>query len=222
MPCRARAPERSYGSRARRRLFTADTRRRITAVVREIERQTSAEIVVSVAPASARYLEPTMTAGVVAAIGMLLLVVLHPKPVRDEAIVLDVVLAFVVAAVSTDKIDPLRRRMLTHARVVSETARAAKSEFVDRGIARTKGRTGILVYVSSFERRVEVVSDIGVERSVDTGAWRAALRTLEASISAGADIDRFVSALRGVGTVLARGLPREKDDENELPDEVVA
>jgi uncharacterized membrane protein len=61
---------------------------------------------------------------------------------------------------------------------------------------------------------VEVVADIGV----DTKAVQAELDALRASLSHGADLGRFVAAVRALGTPLGACLPRSADDVNELPD----
>ena len=111
------------------------------------------------------------------------------------------------------------RRLLTAQRDrearVRTTARAA---FVDMGISRTMGRTGILVFVSVLERRVEVVADIGVPVQAVGAAWNDALHGLQHAVEGNGDSKAFFAALRTLGPALASVLPRAADDVNELPD----
>ena len=55
---------------------------------------------------------------------------------------------------------------------------AARAAFVDQGISRTRGRTGILVFVSLFEREVEVVADVGVDPVLLGEDWTRAVAAL--------------------------------------------
>ena len=198
--------------------FTDEAKRRVTTAIKEIESQTSAEIIVVVRRVSGRYRHADYLAGSIAAFTMLLAVLFHPKAVRVEAIPIDVALAFAAGAIFTAYFDPVRR-LLAGARTMEEHVRtAAGAAFVERGVSRTRGRSGVLVYVGAFERRVEVVRDIGVDPSTAKDAWERAVRALGDSLREGGDLESFIGALGALGPALAPDLPRREDDENELPD----
>ena len=105
-------------------------------------------------------------------------------------------------------------KVATPAEISARLRAAAREAFVDQGVSRTRRRTGILVYVSTFERRVEIVADI----RVDTKLVDAEVRALAEAVAHGPDLDAFVEALRRFGPALARALPRGADQVNELPD----
>ena len=96
---------------------------------------------------------------------------------------------------------------------------SARATFVDLGVSRTTGRTGMLVYVSMLERRIEVVLDSALDRALLGPEFSRAIGALELAVRRGADFPRFVGALRSLGPILARTLPRLEGDVNELPDE---
>ena len=93
---------------------------------------------------------------------------------------------------------------------------------MDLGVSRTRGRTGILVFVALFEREMEVVADVGIdEAALGLGAdWRKALEELRSSLRPQPAFDRFAEKLRAIAAPLAIALRRAEDDVNELPDEV--
>jgi putative membrane protein len=95
----------------------------------------------------------------------------------------------------------------------------AKS-FVDQNIACTRDRTGILIYVSTFEQRAEVVVDIGIIRRENDGQLARAIAKIENVIAQGGSIEAFEQAVREFGLWLADSLPPRIDDTNELADEV--
>jgi putative membrane protein len=97
--------------------------------------------------------------------------------------------------------------------------RAARAAFFDLGISRTSGRSGILVYVSLFERRCVVLTDIGLAPSLLEPGWAAAQSELALTVKR-RDWAAFHRTLESLGPVLGRAYPRSEDDVNELPDEV--
>jgi uncharacterized membrane protein len=91
---------------------------------------------------------------------------------------------------------------------------------MDEGVGRLRGRNGILVYASQLERAVVVVPDLGLDVTRLGSAWQAAVDRLEAALTPRLDLDAFEVALRALGPLLGRVLPRSHDDVNELPDAV--
>ncbi|WP_439499290.1 TPM domain-containing protein [Bosea sp. (in: a-proteobacteria)] len=97
----------------------------------------------------------------------------------------------------------------------------ALREFTARGLTRTRGRTGVLLYVALQERYAEVVADLAIEDEIDPAVWRGIIEPLleaarEDRLRAG-----LVDAVGAVGAVLARHAPPAADDVDELPNKVV-
>ena len=194
--------------------FTEQARKRVTEAVVDVESHTAAELVVVVHRTSGAWREVDLAVGAAAAFGVLLLVLFHPKPIPVVAMPVDVALAFAAGAVLSASIAPLKRLLLPRRRVQAQVLTCARAAFVEQGVSRTRGRTGVLVYVSTFERRVEVVADIGVRREV----LDVPVQGLSRAVAQGADFEAFVEALRAFGPALGADLPRATDDINELPD----
>jgi uncharacterized membrane protein len=95
---------------------------------------------------------------------------------------------------------------------------SARATFTELPCSRLPGRNGVLVYVALVERQVEVITDCGLRQDALGPAWREACAALDATLRPRPDVDRFVAALRNLGTVLGREHPRLADDVNELPD----
>src|SRR4051812_1814912 len=103
-----------------------------------------------------------------------------------------------------------------------EVLRAAHATFVERGVHRTRDRSGLLVYISWLEREVAVIADAGadsgIERALPAEIHADAVRSLIAAIPDGGaavarQLERFAPAL-------AAAMPRRDDDVNELPDAI--
>ncbi|MFT3769134.1 MAG: hypothetical protein QM820_27150 [Minicystis sp.] len=204
-----------------RAFFSPDAKARVRDAVAEVERQSAAEIVVALRRSSGHYRHADFIAGGLAALAALCVFLYHPEPFDFTFLPLELLGFFAAAATATAQLPGLRRA-LTARRVRDENVHdAARAFFVDRGLTRTAGRTGILVYLSVLERRVEVVADIGVDEAALGQPWIDAKTKLDRALAAGS-IDDMLAALRGLGPILGAALPRAEDDVNELPDEVAS
>jgi len=186
-----------------------------------VEGQTSAELVVSVSRCSGHYRHADYLFGFVLLILVLAFYLFYPEPFMDDIAAVLLLASFVIGSAFCSAFAPLRRLLVRSAVKNQAVTRAAKSAFVDQGISRTRARTGILVFVSLFERRAEIVPDIGVPVDRMGDDWKKAVEAIQNSVKKGANFDDFVAQLSRLTPVLSRCLPREIDDQNELSDEVV-
>ncbi|AZI37361.1 hypothetical protein NT2_01_01470 [Caenibius tardaugens NBRC 16725] len=86
---------------------------------------------------------------------------------------------------------------------------------------RTRGRTGILIYLSMREHRAEIVADETIATRVDPEVWGDALSAMLAELKQGQVAEGMCAAVDRVGAILAQHLPRDANDENELPDRLI-
>jgi len=204
-----------------RAFYLAESKARVNLAVREVEAQTSAELVVAVRHSSDAYRDLDYLIGFLTSLAALGALLFSDVPYRVDWMPADVVIAFILGAVAARHAPPLRRVVLGRRRAKIRVETAARAVFYDRGITHTHRRTGILVFVSTFERQVSVLVDVGVDTAAVGEPWNLAVRALENAI-AGLDFERFVAALRSFGPALAGALPQQEGDVNELPDEVDA
>jgi putative membrane protein len=191
----------------------------VAQAIREIERVTSAEVVVAVRASSGHYRQTDYLVGFALSFAALLVFLFDSHEFSIDWMPLDSILAFALGAYLSASV-PLLRRTLTSRRLMRENVRtSARATFFDLGISRTSGRTGILVYVSMFEKSVEVVTDVGIDAAVLGAPFKAAVAALDTALHRGASFARFTEALRALGPILGKTLPRLADDVNELPDE---
>jgi putative membrane protein len=86
-------------------------------------------------------------------------------------------------------------------------------------VFKTAGRTGILIFLSLFERRVVILADSGIHAAVPPSAWDEIAGRLAASLKRGERGAALVRAIQECGALLERPpLSRAADDANELPD----
>jgi len=189
--------------------------------VRAVEARSAAEVVVAVRERSGSYLHADLVAGIVAANLVLFYQLFSPWEFSLPLIQVAPTGVGLLVGLATS-ITPWARRALTPRRTREAMVRtAARATFVDKGVAGTRARTGILIYVGVLERTAEVVADVGVTRAVPADRWAAATARVSQSARHG-DGAAVAAAVAGLTDVLAAALPRSADDVNELADEVGA
>jgi putative membrane protein len=198
--------------------FDDAAKRAVRTAIERIEKQTCAEVVVTVRREAGRsYRDVELACGAVAAFVVLLLLLFLPKEFSTTWMPLDVALAFGLGVFVCRQARWLKRLLISRTRRHGETRRAAFEAFHELGIGRTSGRHGILVCVGVFERQVVIVPDVNVEPAL----LRDATAKLEAAVErANPSVEHFVAALELIGPALAKTLPCRDDDVNELSDEV--
>jgi putative membrane protein len=98
--------------------------------------------------------------------------------------------------------------------------RVAMEQFRERGIARKKDRSGILIFVSLAEHYARIVADEGIAARVRQSQWQAAVDALVAHMREGRIADGFITAIDLCGAELATHFPRTAASGEELPDRI--
>jgi len=86
---------------------------------------------------------------------------------------------------------------------------------------RTRGATGVLLYLSLAEHRAELVADAPIHSRVAPEVWGEAMAVLIAAVKDDRPGDGMAAAIERIGAVLAEHFPRDANDLNELPDRVI-
>jgi putative membrane protein len=202
-------------------LFAKEAKERITKAIGAIEKTTSAEIVVAARPIAGEYRSVDFVFGAICALVFLSVFLYHPDPFDFTFFPLEQAGAFVVGAIFCAHVPPLRRLFTWAEDRRRNIERTAHATMFEKGITRTRGRTGVLVLLSAFERDVVIVLDHGLDKATlakDLERADAALRMAVVQDN----VDAFVGALDVFGEALAKAHPIQADDIDELGNEVAA
>jgi len=200
------------------KFLDAAARTAFTRAIEAIEQVSAAEVVVAVRRRSASYLHANVAIGVAVAVAGLAAMLFSAHEFALTSILIDPFVVGGVAGAVVELLPTVKRLLSPRAMRQREVLRGARATFVERGVHRTRDRSGILVYISWLEREVAVVVDAGIERALPAEIHADAVRSLTAAISGGGaavarQLERFAPAL-------AAAMPRRDDDVNELPDAI--
>lgn len=111
----------------------------------------------------------------------------------------------------------LQRLMIPRHRREKNTRERAELEFFRSGIPQTKGRTGVLIFVSLMERWSVVLADEAISQKLPAETWQEILVILNSQITAKDLALGLVPAIEKCGQLLSMHFPKDAQDINELP-----
>ena len=96
----------------------------------------------------------------------------------------------------------------------------AVRHFMESGVYNTKDRTGILIFISALERRVELLADRGISEKISREKWQGIVNNITGGIKANKLTEHLTGSIRECGDLLAEHFPIQPDDVNELKDNI--
>ena len=192
---------------------------RTAEAIRAVEAQTAVEVVVAVRRRASHHVGVSLAFGLALAVVVFAVMWFSPTVYDVRTMPLDAALAFVLGAALAASVPSLRRLLTPRGFRSRSVEAAARAAFCALGIEKTRGRTGLLVFVALFEEEAVLVPDSGIPAALVTGPLAALREALSAAV-ARSDLDAFLTALARLGPACSAVLPRQADDENELCDDV--
>ena len=188
----------------------------VEGLIRAIEKDSSAEVVVELKWHSGSYAHADLRVAAIAGFGSLLFVLFAPLTFAPRVVPLLVGVSWATGWLLSRSSDSVRRLLTSRRERLANSRMAAAAAFVERGVANTRNETGLLVLFSRLERRIEIVADRGVLDVVPVLEWNQLME----AIGRDATLAELSTVLQQLRSLLARCLPAGAEDVNELPDVV--
>jgi putative membrane protein len=126
------------------------------------------------------------------------------------------------AALAAMFMAPFARLLLRRNRAGIEVRHYAESLFFRRSLFRTRERTAVLILVSLFERRIEILPDEGLNARVTAAAWDGVITRMTPHLRNERPFEALKEALEAVEAVLeSRGFHAGPDASDELPNRTI-
>lgn len=201
--------------------FTHEERERIRAAVAESERLTSGEIATMVVDASDSYREAEILGAVLLSGLLSLIVAVAVHHVTIWSYIPLVVLLYFPCRQLFRFVPRLKLPFAGRRRLVETVRERAVRAFYEKGLYRTQGETGILIFISLLEHKVWILGDRGINEKIQPDFWRKLASELAGGLRQGRACDALVAVIAACGIELAAHFPPRSDDVNELRDEIL-
>lgn len=117
--------------------------------------------------------------------------------------------------------EPVRFALVPKLVMRARAHQKAIEQFLAQSLHTTKGRTGVLIFVSFAEQYAEIIADEGIYRKVPPDIWNDLIEELTGHIAAGQRSKGFVKAIERCGKILAEHFPPGTGDTDELPNHLI-
>ena len=216
-------------------LFGAEDRRRIEEAVTTAEKKTSGEIVPVVATSSGRYDRAEDVFGVLFSLVLLSLFWLRYQEITPLSgdwesgavlgmglfgTIVTIVIGFILGTVLATKIPELALPFIPKDQMEEEVEKRATEAFKRYRVRGSKNATGILVYVSLYERMVRVEGDDAILEKLQQTDWEEVIRLVTRGLADDRPAEGLIDGIVKCGDVLALHFPREEGDVDELSNEL--
>ncbi len=95
----------------------------------------------------------------------------------------------------------------------------ARQAFLEYEVFNTRQRTGILLFVSLFEHKVEILGDSGINQKISPDEWAQIAQAMISELKKGNHCEAFLEGIqRSCELLLKYGFAKTPDDTNEIPD----
>src|SRR5215212_1080524 len=199
-----------------RALVTPELTAALSEAVREIENRSCAEVVVEVRSRSGSYAHAEARFAALVAFAALVTLLFSPWSFRAFWVAIDVAVVYAIGLYLARRSNTIRRFVTRQSERAAQVRTTAAAVFHERGIANTSGETGMLVYLSLLERRIEILADRGILLSVPALPWN---QLLERARGCPGTVAALLELLRALGPILGQYLPVGEGDVDELANE---
>lgn len=215
-------------------LFTAEERQRLDAAIAAAEKNTSGEIVPVVARSTGRYDRAEDSFGL--ALGLVAIAVWwfargwlyadhwETPPLELPglfALMASLCAGYGLGTALATRWPRLARPLIRQREMQDEVECRAAELFQRQRMHATRSATGVLIYVSLYERMVRVVGDDAITARLGQDDWNAICERVTAGMRGNRPAQGLEQAIALAGELLAKHFPPEAGDRNELPDTVV-
>ncbi|HEV8515669.1 MAG TPA: hypothetical protein VGQ59_20440 [Cyclobacteriaceae bacterium] len=207
--------------------FSTQDLERIKAAVHQAESKISGEIVPVFVEKSGFYSVANYRAAVVAGSLIFLLVIFFDRympalAIYDPLLIFLLIVMFGLAgALVSNYVDFVRRIFIPQQHLDRATRQRAETAFLQEEVFNTRHRTGIMIFISFFEREVMVIADRGISKVVEQKEWDKMVQGIIQNIRMGKVVDGIEVAILRCGEILLeKGFLKTSDDVNELKDDL--
>jgi uncharacterized membrane protein len=101
-----------------------------------------------------------------------------------------------------------------------DVVKQASMVFDKLELEKTKQRNGVLIYIAKDDRQFAIWADKGINSVVPEGYWESTIDLMRSYMKAGQYAEAVIKGINMVGVKLKKYFPYQKNDVNELPDEI--
>ncbi len=197
--------------------FDTEYQAQLDQAIQELESKSSVELVTVIYPESDRYRDIELWGGIFFGFMALTYKFMHPEIIHFYAILFGTLLFFSIGIGIVRYVKPLKRILTNKKRMRRKAEIMARAVFQKGQIYKTSHHTGILLFVSVFEKEAVLLWDIGVDIELNIDELDQLQFEFGQIFDHANPAELLLTKIRESIPVFEAHLPVQPDDVNELP-----
>lgn len=202
-----------------------DDQARIEAAIQAAESRTRAELVAVVTERSDDYRYVVIAWAAVIGLALpfpwSLGFITGPWSIPPGMSVHGVSLGAFLAVLALGQFDAVKRVLAPKSLMRRRASQFARAQFFAQRVRMTRERAGVLLFVSTFERHVEIIADDNAASAVSDAQWQFAINAFVETLHSSGPADALSNAVAILDKTLSEALPGSANDDNELPNRLI-
>jgi putative membrane protein len=197
--------------------FASDYQEELDATIQQLESKSSVEFVTVIYPECDNYRDIELWGGIFLAFIALVVKFMVPAVIHIYAILFGTLLFFSLGIGIVKRVPSLKYALLNKKRMRRQAEIMARAIFQKAHIHRTSQHTGVLLFVSTFERQAVLLWDIGVDVELTIDELDKLQFQFSEIFNTPNPPQALLAKIRGSIPVFEGHLPVQPNDINELP-----
>ena len=200
--------------------ISTETKQKIKDTIAGMEKKTSSELVAVVTQKSGDYLYITLLITSLISLLVPFSLLFFAPEMETKSIYEMQLFSFMILLVLL-KMPSVLYVLLPKTVLVKAAKLKAYETFRILGLQKTSNYQAVMIFVSLYEKYVEIIADSAVSAKIDNALWQNTIDTFLENVKNNQFEEGYVQAINEIGTILAEHFPIEKNDKNELPDKLI-
>ena len=200
----------------------------ISSAIKDAEKRTGGELVLRIDTKSDNYHEAYWKSGALFLIVYLFATAVMrifridiPLLTNIYAVLAGAAVSFMAGAITAVIIPPYRRLIIGREVMHYYADLKAREAFLHEEVFNTKLRTGILIYLSLFEKTAVILGDSGINSKVKVNEWQSIAASITSGIKENRKAEAIARSIKMCGDLLEKsGVKKEADDRDELSNDI--
>lgn len=191
----------------------------ISKEIENLESKSSAELVAVITKQSSSYKFETIASSLIITVIISLIILL--AEISSIKLFQIQVLTFFLFYFLFDKFNKTLLTFLPKSYKYEKASKYANQQFLNLGLQTTKTKQAIMFFVSIDEKYVEIITDSAIKEKIDDSYWQKIVDEFISDVKNKELAKGYLKAIKSCNEILIKEFPIQKNDENELSNEVI-
>jgi putative membrane protein len=201
--------------------FSENDKREIKKLITEKEASTACEIVPMIVKTSSQYPAAHFKLAIIVSFIFSLGLYYSPMALLNPIYFLWIQIPGLFIGYMMGSIPFFKRIFITRAEMDREVTQHAYEAFMQHNLHQTKNHNGLLIFISTFERKIKIIADFGIKSQVDNHIWDNLISSFIQIIKNENIFTALKATIRSAGEILEKEFPATEVKSNELENDLI-